>query len=175
MTAKNLPPVEYLRKRLRYEPETGKLFWRDCEGLHNGWRKKWVGKEAFFGDDKKGYKAGEIDHRRFFAHRVIWAIHYGAWPSGVIDHIDGNPKNNLIENLRDVSMAINMKNQKIKKTNTSGVCGVSWHKQTSKWRARISIGKSKGKHLGLFDTFEDAVLARNDASRQLGYSDRHGK
>lgn len=60
--SKVLPSAEYLRKRLRYEPETGKLFWLDYEGMPQRWRTRWVGKEAFTHVKSHGYRVGRIDN-----------------------------------------------------------------------------------------------------------------
>lgn len=48
-------------------------------------------------------------------HRIIYLAKYGMIPEGyVIDHIDGNPSNNRIRNLRAVTQRENMKNVKRK-------------------------------------------------------------
>lgn len=55
--------------------------------------------------------------------------------------------------------------QKIRKNNKSGIKGVDFHEQTQKWRARIAI-KGESKHLGLFDTLEEAAKARKRAEEK---------
>lgn len=174
MTSKILPTPEYLRKRLRCEPETGKLFWLDCDEKQQRWRTAWAGKEAFTALDRGGYKHGCIDFLKLRAHRVIWAMHYGVWPSDEIDHINGVRDDNRIGNLRVVSRHENMRNAAMHKNNTSGVCGVSWSKACCKWRAHIMVDR-KQIHLGVFDDVADAVAARLAAEREYGYTDRHGK
>lgn len=84
----------------------------------------------------------------------------GTPPAGMeIDHIDGNGLNNQKKNLRFCTHKENMQNQHgIRPTNTSGVPGVSRHKQTGKWRAQIQKD-NKFYHLGLFDNKEDAIEA----------------
>lgn len=54
-----------------------------------------------------------------------------------VDHIDLNPLNNRRENLRLATNAQNMRNQKIRKDNTSGYKGVTWHKATGTWHMKI--------------------------------------
>jgi len=98
---------------------------------------------------------------------------YGDWPTGEIDHIDGNGLNNRINNLRDVSRSINAKNISRLKNNTSGRVGVTWDKERSKWSAQ---SKKNGKcvHLGRFDLLEDAACSRKEYERLNGFTKRHG-
>lgn len=172
MTAKELPTVDYLRKRLRYDPETGKLFWLDCDDMSNNWRLRFAGKEAFT-CVCGGYQTGSIKYSGFRAHRVAWAIHYGEWPSNQIDHINGVRIDNRIENLRTVTSQENMRNIKMFSTNTSGVTGVSWVKARGKWMAMISV-EGRNKNLGYFQSIDDAKAARAAAASRYGFSDRHG-
>jgi hypothetical protein len=173
MTDKNLPSVEYLRKRLRYEPETGKLFWLDCEDMPQKWLARWADKEAFTAISVWGYRVGRINSLSFRAHRVAYAIYYGSWPRDQIDHINGVRSDNRISNLRGVTHQENMRNQSMHVNNTSGVCGVNWCRNTLKWRAQININ-GRNKSLGYYTTLEGATEARVKASRQHGYMDRHG-
>lgn len=171
--AKPLPSIEHLRQRLRYEPETGKLFRLDCEGMPQQWRTRWVGKEAFTSVGGSGYFQGWIGGALHTAHRVAWAIHHGKWPTDQIDHINGVKTDNRITNLREVSNQQNQQNATMRKNNTSGVTGVYWYKDGKKWHAQIRVGK-KRMHLGYFDTLEEAAAVRKQADVQYGYSERHG-
>ena len=173
MTDKNLPPVEYLRKRLRYEPETGKLFWRDCEDMPQSWLTRWVGKEAFTAVNTDGYRFGLVRRNSLKGHRVIFALHYGEWPKGQIDHINGIREDNRIQNLRVVTNQENQHNSSMRLDNISGFTGVYWHKKSGKWAVQINICGRK-KYIGLFTEIEAAAEARAKASRQHGYTDRHG-
>ena len=173
MTDKNLPSIEYLRKRLRYEPETGKLFWRDCEEMSRRWNLLWAGKETFTTICRKGYLVGAFDGRHFKAHRVAWALHSDEWPCSQIDHKNGDRKDNRICNLRVVTNLENCRNMAMKINNRSGVTGVYWQKRAKKWRAAIVISR-KENHLGFFDTIEEAAKARDAAMKENGFSQRHG-
>jgi len=173
MTDKDLPTIEYLHKRLRYEPETGKLFWRDCEEMPKKWRTRYAGREAFTAVNNHGYRQGAIDDVRFSVHRVIWALHTGEWPADQIDHINGVRDDNRISNLRVVTNKENQRNRSMQRNNTSGVCGVYWNKAKGKWQARIMVD-GRYKCLGLFSSFDAAAAARAEASRQHGFTDRHG-
>ena len=83
-----------------------------------------------------------------------------------VDHIDNDPLNNCLFNLRWVTHQQNTFNKSMQKNNTSTVKGVYFYKKLNKWRAQI---KSKGKniHLGYFNNIEDAKLARQNKAREL--------
>ena len=84
-------------------------------------------------------------------------------PDGmVVDHINLNPLNNRKSNLRICTKQQNEMNRPTRSHNTSGVTGVSKHKQTNKWRAYIEYNQ-KYIHLGLFNTKEEAIKARKEA------------
>jgi hypothetical protein len=184
--SKDLPSPELLRKLLRYEPESGKFTWRTrgeylfpegnrgSEALAKMWNKKFSGREAFTSDDASGYKQTNIFNVRHKAHRVAWAMYYNEWPNGDIDHVNGNPSDNRISNLRCVSHKENMRNMKKNATNTSGHLGVSWHKKADKWMSFIGSGKSR-IYLGLYSDKDSAIRARKEAEKRLGYHKNHGR
>lgn len=183
MAKKPLPTPDELRQLLRYEPETGKLFWRERNrtyfqsttpaGKVRLWNEMNAGREAFTSVDWSGHMYGRILGRHFSTHRVAWAIYYGAWPSGVIDHINGDPTDNRINNLRDVTPLENSRNGPLAPKNTSGVTGVYFNKKSQKWRAYIGL-KNKQVNLGMFEDFETAAEARKRAEKELGYHPNHG-
>lgn len=181
MAFKALPPAEVLRQLLRYEPETGKLFWLPRgAGMFpkpesaKGWNARFAGAEAFATDNGEGYMAGRINGKSLKAHRVVWALVHGEWPSGEIDHINGNPSDNRISNLRDVDRTENVRNSKRGKNNTSGVNGVGFDKRRSQWIAHI-CHKAKRIHIGSFLTKDAALAARKAAEADLGYHPNHGR
>jgi hypothetical protein len=104
--------------------------------------------------NNKGYIYINIDKKCIAAHRLIWVMQHGAFPE-LIDHIDGDRQNNRIENLRSADRFGNAQNKRMHKNNTSGIKGVFWEKNANKWRAQITYNK-KQKHLGLFDSADDA-------------------
>lgn len=83
-------------------------------------------------------------------------MHNGYYPK-YIDHIDGNPLNNKIENLREASGTENMCNVSVKNNNTSGEKGVSWDIVKHKWVA-YAYNKGKKVYAGYHKNFEDAVI-----------------
>ena len=173
----NITP-DLLRQLLRYEPETGKLFWklRDVpEGnLHiHSWNARLAGKEALTAKDSRGYFHGTILYSSLRAHRVIWAMHHGEWPKGEIDHINHDKTDNRADNLRVVSHKQNLRNRSLHKNSSSGFTGVVWHKSRGKWRAQIGVN-GVTKYLGLFETIDDAIAARKAADSKHGFHENHG-
>lgn len=179
---KDLPSPETLRKLLRYEPETGKLFWkrRGACGFSsaksmNAWNARYAGKDAFTSrGGASGWHQGAVWGRLLLAHRVAWAIHYGEWPKKQIDHINGDASDNRIENLRDVDHAENMKNRRVHKNSKSGVIGVYWCKSSGSWRADILVNGKK-HHLGRFAKKDAAAAARKSAEKKFGFHPNHGR
>lgn len=173
MSAKELPSPELLRQLLRYDPDTGKLYWRERSNPENNnakstWNKRWSGKLALnYTDPSNGYKVGQLMGRKTYAHRVILAICSGTHPEEV-DHINGDRADNRIKNLRACSRSENCKNLKKPKNNTSGQIGVG--RKGNGWRARIL-----GIHLGTFDSLNDAIAARQEAEAKYGFHPNHGK
>lgn len=80
----------------------------------------------------------------------------------VVDHINGDKLDNRKSNLRICTMAQNGFNNKTYITNNSGYPGVGWHKKSNKWRARIQV-HGRQIYLGIFDSLEDAIYARQQA------------
>jgi len=175
----DLPP-DLLRSLLIYDPDTGDLTWRErplgmFPSLQSGrtWNSRYAGTAALTAISADGYRVGIVLYRRLLAHRVAWAIHFGAWPEGQIDHENHDRADNRIVNLREASGQENARNQKRSVANTSGVTGVSYSKRAEKWVAYI---RSDGRrvHLGRYDDFNAAVSARRNAEVAFGYHRNHG-
>jgi hypothetical protein len=106
-----------------------------------------------------------VDNRSYLAHRLAWLWVHGEWPRNHIDHIDGNPANNAIANLRDVDRSVNLQNRKrATRNNVAGVLGVRI--RNGRFMAEISIN-GKSKSLGRFETKEEAHAAYIAAKRSL--------
>jgi hypothetical protein len=178
------PSTEHLRKLMRYDPKTGKLFWRPrtpdmfrdvgkpAELSCATWNTRYADKEAG-AKRPDGYLVMAIDGRSHRAHRLIWQIYHGHPPDQDIDHINGVKDDNRICNLRDVSNSVNGRNRKRQENNSSGYTGVNFHKQTQKWRAFIKVNQ-KQKELGKFNSISEAISARKNAEPDLGFTSRHG-
>lgn len=148
-----------LLRLLNYNPETGVL----TRAVTTSSRAK-EGDVA--GDlDGKGYLRLCVAGKRYLAHRVAWFYHYGEWPSGELDHINGQTTDNRIENLREASRAQNLWNTRMHSTNRQGMKGVSVSCSGKKYRARIFLN-GKEKHLGVFTTVKEANAAYEAAARK---------
>jgi len=168
----------YLKECLHYCPETGVFTWlkrpRDhfkTERYCKNWNVQFSGKVAGAPDKSKRtfYIRIGLNSKKYRAHRLAWLYQYGELPKNQIDHIDGDGTNNKISNLRDVTQSENQRNSRLPLNNTSGVKGVTWLKSRQKWVAHLQLNGRK-KHLGCFDTVEDAEKARKDAELKLGYT-----
>lgn len=88
----------------------------------------------------------------------------GDVPNGkIIDHINGDRKDNRVHNLRLVTKQQNLQNRAVSSANKSGYKGVFANRNRKRWCARITID-GKGMSLGTFDTKEQAALAYNAAA-----------
>lgn len=182
MMGSNMADLTYdiARQLLKYEPETGKLFWKErpremfpADRHWKMWNTRFAGSEAFTSVDGSGYRHGGIFARIYKAHRVIWLMQTREWPSEQIDHINGVRDDNRFGNFRSVSSAENSRNRSLAVNNISGVTGVFWRKRTQKWHAQIDIDGCRIR-LGCFAAIEDAIAARSAANIAHGFSDRHG-
>lgn len=156
---------ERLKELLDYDPLTG-IF--NCKVTRGSKAQKG---EVAGSMRPNGYITISIDYKHFLAHRLAWLYCFGYFPDQ-IDHIDQNKSNNMIGNLREISNQDNHRNCNNYKSNTSGVKGVSWHKQRKKWCAKVKVN-FKHKSLGLHVDFNDAVCARLAGEQCIGweYSD----
>lgn len=170
-----------LRDALHYDAGSGRLYWRQREArcfenrsYAKRWNGRYAGNEAFTANHKSGYKCGRFAGHTLLAHRVIFAIMTGGWPTEEIDHIDHDRSNNRWQNLRTVSRGENAKNLGLRDHSVSGVPGVVWHKQRRKWAATI-CNQSVRCHLGLFENLSDAISARLKAQSAAQFHINHGR
>lgn len=160
MHSKPLPSQSELVGRFSYDPLTGHVT-HAKPGALNGRR---AGSEHF---RKDGSKRNRV-LLGFCEHRVIWQMVHGSIPDGmVIDHIDGDPFNNRLANLRCVTDRQNGLNRKVHKNSSTGFPGV-YKTKGGRFRARAVVnGRVVG--LGTYETIEQAIAARKEAT------DAHGE
>lgn len=182
MAKTELPSPEVLRQLLRYEPETGKLFWKErgiewFEGAVGYYQRRWntryAGKPALDSRANQfGHLGGTIFNRSVHTHRVIWAITHGEWPEGDIDHINGDPKDNRIANLRSVSRKENARNRAVSSRSKSGHIGVS--PSGNGWAVNMRAD-GKSTRIGKFGCITAAIVARRKMSMDAGFHENHGR
>lgn len=120
---------------------------------------------------KRPYARVRVNYKPYGVHVVIFALHHGYIPE-TVDHINGNPLDNRIENLRAATQQQNLWNQK--RNSITGIKNVSWHKHSNKWQVRIRI-LGKRLCLGLFDDIELAELVAVEARNKYhGEFANHG-
>lgn len=151
MNGKPKPPRishERLKELVDYDAEKGVFTWKvtRCTRAQVGMRA---------GSNTKGYWRLCLDGTVYMAHRVAWFYCYGEMPDLEVDHINGDPSDNRIENLRVSSTSQNIMNSKLNSRNTSGIKGVSWFKPQRKWSGYVTLNY-KQHHAGYFTTKEDA-------------------
>lgn len=146
---------EYLQKLYHYDPATG--VWTRARNFGQ-WTKGAVAGSV----TRYGYVYLKIGGHGFMAHRLAWLYMTGQWPSGDIDHINGERADNRWNNLREATRKQNAANSKKRKNH--GVKGV--HLISGKWVALIHRD-GRNERLGSFDTIEEAAAARRVAAEQI--------
>lgn len=173
-----------VRELITYDPISGKAFWnkRDVKWFdgkaHGGsiaeaarWNTYHAGKEIC-SKTSEGYIRTPLLSGYYLLHRLIWLYMTGEWPNK-IDHINGIRDDNRWENLRNVTVQENCRNQRRRANNTSGCTGVYKHKQTGHFIVMINTPEKRRVSLGAFSAFEEAVSVRKAAEIEYGYSERH--
>lgn len=159
--------ADYVRSRLRYEPDTGEFYWMERtdtgKNVHD-WNRRNAGNRA--GRLRKdGYFWICIDHQEYAASRIAWLYMTGAWPVAQIVHKDRARTNNKFDNLRQATASQNTKNRR--GSCRSGLKGAyTYPKSKGVW---ISAIRSDGEtvRLGWFETAEDAHHAYVEAARKM--------
>lgn len=151
---------EDLIKVLDYNKETGEFHWKIKPSKRFS-----AGMKA--GSSVNGYIRIHYKRRLYAAHRLAWLYVYGKHPEHQIDHINGNPSDNRITNLREATQAENAQNiRRAQKNSSHGLLGITYDSRKKLWRARITIN-GKRYHLGRHKLKEDAANAYIQAKRTL--------
>lgn len=147
-----LPSQEELLRIFSYDPGTGELRRRSTGALIKA-------------RGGTGHVQASVHNKVEYAHRIIWKLMTGEAPPPEIDHIDCDPANNRWANLRASDRETNSANRGRNKNNSSGFKGAYLHK-CGRWAASITVSWKK-RHLGLFDTPEEAHAAYVEAADRL--------
>ena len=157
MQPRKLPPQELLRELFDYDEWTGFFRRRAAPSRIAGTVRKY----GYIFVGVRGY--GQLG-----AHRLAWIYVYGPTIGGAeIDHIDGNPSNNAIANLRLATSRQQKHNKRVQSNNRAGLKGAYYHacRKGKKWRSQIKVG-DKLYFLGYFDTAEEAHAAYGIAAKK---------
>jgi hypothetical protein len=153
---------ERLKELFNYDQDTG-LFTRLTSAR---------GAKSHVGDvvgcvHSKGDVIIGIKGKSYKAHRLVWLYMYGYFPDKHIDHINGNPSDNRLCNLREATQAENMQNIRYKPRGyRPGLLGTSYRKDVIKkpWTSQIVL-RGRKRFLGFFETEEQAHDAYLEAKR----------
>lgn len=147
------------------------------------------------GSNDNGYWRVHALGGHYKAHKIVWALHNNFQnQDGLhIDHIDGNPSNNKIGNLRLVEHTLNARNKPMMKSNTSGIHGVCFQTVKTKngnyvdryvvgWRDLEGNPKTKCFSVNVYGDELAEFLAQEYRQHQIdllnlqgaGYTERHG-
>ena len=162
--------IAIIKKYLEYDEASGLLIWkqRDLETfkykiMGENWNERYAGQIAG-SIDSRGYVVLKINDKTYRAHRIIWAMVYGEWPD-IIDHIDGNPTNNRLSNLRNVTSKDNARNRKV--MNKLGERNIFKVRNLYMVYIRSAGFKQRG-----IKTLEEAVIIRDEKEKEFGYVKR---
>jgi len=159
-----------LKELFIYNPDTGLFIRRKQVRGPNGR----IGNIAGHKDKSNGYVKIGVNGKSYKAHRLVWLYMYGKFPSNQLDHINHNRSDNRLSNLREVSMAENLKNKKFYSCSKHGFNGVIFQPTRNTWYARISVN-GKLIHIGRYRTFYAACYAGHSANIKYGFHQNHGK
>jgi HNH endonuclease len=127
-----------VRELLIFDPASGELRWK-ARPITRSHDKSWNTQHA----DKaagclqsRGYRQIHIDGRFHLAPNVVWLFVHGEWPVRGLDHINLDPADNRIANLRLATTSESAANRRRPRNNTSGKKGV--YRFRGKWHATIT-------------------------------------
>lgn len=152
---------EEFSEYLKYDPNTGEITWIKCKS-------RAVSQNQIAGRiTTEGYRQITFNRVGHHAHRVAWLLYTKNWPNNIIDHINGNPLDNRIVNLREATLTENSHNRCVRSDNALNVKGVNKH-ESGKFRARIWDKQlNRNINLGTFTTLAEAKLAYDTAAKKL--------
>jgi len=143
---------QWAEQLVAYNAETGVVTWRVQTGS-NAKVGQPVGTKM-----KAGHLTTTIMGKRCLVHRLAWLLYYGEWPESCIDHINRDPADNRIDNLRLANHSTNGHNRDKPSNNNSGEKNVYFEAFTQRWRGLVMIDGRK-IYVGRFKTIEEAAEA----------------
>ena len=165
-------PLEYIQSVLRIDRNSPSgLSWLPRQDMKFNFGDQSAGSVNTY--KKKNYSSWKVNvafngsSHSLKCSRVIFLLEFGRLSENkIIDHIDGNPLNNKVENLRESTRNQNNQNSRRPKTNTSGHKGVYWDKKSGKWRVLI-FANGKFHHFGFYEDKEEAIRVAIEARKKL--------
>lgn len=133
-------------KKLAYQADTG-LFVRDGAVVDT--------------TNAAGYVVLRVGPKIWYAHRLAWAMAYGYLPK-MLDHVNGDKKDNRLCNLRETTSSVNCQNKALKHTPHGYPPGAHWHAPSQSFKSAVQVD-GESIHLGYFKTAEDASKAYKSA------------
>lgn len=143
---------ERLQEILHYDPVTGIFTWKIRPA-----------QRTFAGDragalSGKGYRQVRYKRKFYRCNRLAWFYMTGGWPKAQIDHKNGDRADDSWNNLREATNGQNQWNTPAKINNKTGLKGARWNRRLQRFTADIRVN-GKTRHIGVFDTAEDAHQA----------------
>jgi hypothetical protein len=173
MAKKLYPTLDTLRQLMEYNPGTGELRWKprtpdmfrpgrtSSEANCAAWNRRYAGQ--LLGNGVKRHQV-KVEGRQHIVHRLAWLLHYGTWPINELDHINGDPSDNRIVNLREATKAQNGWNRGPMAKNKLGVKGISYVAKHKFYIAQMTVN-SKKIYIGSFKSLDEAKAAYEKASK----------
>jgi HNH endonuclease len=162
-----------VKELLDFDPDRGTFVWKwrarcwfKSDRSFSSFNSRWPDRPALNCLDGSGHLQGKILGRLYSAHRVAWLWVHGRCPA-VVDHINRQPRDNRICNLRAATVLSNARNKSLSENNATGHVG----NYENDFSYCVMLA---GRYLGSFDTYEQAAAVRQAAQCAAGFSDSHG-
>ena len=170
MKPDNIVPVEHIKECFEYREEEvdgvlqGNVYRKYRKDMKHSWNARFADKRIGKKHNNR-YTTASIKYNGILysisIHIIVWVINNNCYPKEVIDHIDRNPENNLISNLREASFYLNSLNRAPSNNRTSQYKGLSFKKACNRWEVQYSLNY-KDKFVGYFNDEIEAALAYNE-------------
>jgi len=148
----------------RFYLKDGKLFYK------NQTKRQLIEAEVGLNTKSGERKRVNVAGKKYIVSRIVYFLHYGNWPKGVVDHKNGDHSDDTPENLRDIPKKQNSRSYCQKRAGASSKFrGVTWHKGASKWSAKIQCN-GRYYNLGLLESDFEAALAYNYKALDLDFN-----